>query len=122
MTTSPPTPADPRAALRRGVYLLLVALAVGDITGRLWAVNSVDGVRLEKRLNDDGSRDAGAARAADLAARHPGTVRLVELRGNFGKSAALAAGFERATGGVVFTHRSVQPPSSASKPTVRRIR
>ncbi|MFM8951726.1 MAG: glycosyltransferase family 2 protein, partial [Planctomycetaceae bacterium] len=52
---------------------------------------------------DDGSRDAGAARVAELAARHPGLVKLVELRGNFGKSAALAAGFERAAGEVVFT-------------------
>jgi hypothetical protein len=58
MTTSPLTSADPRAALRRGVYLLLIALAVGDITGRLWAVNSVDTVRLEKHLNDAARKQA----------------------------------------------------------------
>jgi hypothetical protein len=57
MTTSPPT-SDPRAALRRGVYLLLVALAVGDITGRLWAVNSVDTVRLEKHLTEEARKKA----------------------------------------------------------------
>ena len=58
MTTSSPSPDDPRAALRRGVYLLLVALAVGDITGRLWAVNSVDTVRLENHLNEETRKKA----------------------------------------------------------------
>ena len=52
---------------------------------------------------DDGSQDDGAARVTELAALFPGQVRLIELRGNFGKSAALAAGFEHATGDVVFT-------------------
>ena len=42
---------DPRAALRRGVYLILIAVAAGGITGRLLAVNSVDLVRLEQHLN-----------------------------------------------------------------------
>jgi hypothetical protein len=40
------------------VYLLLVALAVGDITGRLWAVNSVDTVRLEKHLTEEARKKA----------------------------------------------------------------
>jgi glycosyltransferase involved in cell wall biosynthesis len=52
---------------------------------------------------DDGSTDRGAARVAELAADHPAEVKLIELRGNFGKSAALAAGFLHATGDVVFT-------------------
>ncbi len=52
---------------------------------------------------DDGSRDNGSARVAELATAYPGEVKLIELRGNFGKSAALAAGFEHATGNVVFT-------------------
>jgi len=52
---------------------------------------------------DDGSQDDGVARVTELAAAFPGQVRLIELRGNFGKSAALAAGFEHATGDVVFT-------------------
>jgi hypothetical protein len=58
MTPSPSPPTDPRTALRQGVYLLLVALAAGDITGRLWAVNSVDTVRLEKHLNDEARKKA----------------------------------------------------------------
>lgn len=51
---------------------------------------------------DDGSRDASVARVEELAAAHP-EVSLVVLRGNFGKSAALAAGFDRARGEIVFT-------------------
>ena len=38
------------ARLRWGVYLLLIAVAVGNMTGRLLAVNSVDKIGLEKRL------------------------------------------------------------------------
>ena len=58
MTPSPPTPAEPRSALRGGIYLLLVALAAGNVTGRLCAVNSVDTVRLEKQLNDEARKKA----------------------------------------------------------------
>ena len=41
---------DSRARLRWGVYLVLIAVAVGNMTGRLLAVNSVDKVGLERRL------------------------------------------------------------------------
>jgi len=51
---------------------------------------------------DDGSTDESAARVEELAASHPEVI-LLQLRGNFGKSAALAAGFERARGEIVFT-------------------
>jgi hypothetical protein len=43
------TPDDSRARLRWGVYLVLIAVAVGNMTGRLLAVNSVDKIGLEKR-------------------------------------------------------------------------
>ncbi|MCA9592871.1 MAG: glycosyltransferase family 2 protein [Myxococcales bacterium] len=51
---------------------------------------------------DDGSRDESVAVVEELVEKHP-EVRLVELQGNFGKSAALSAGFSRAQGRVVFT-------------------
>lgn len=60
MPTPPATSPDARAALRRGVYLLLIALAAGSITGRLAAVNSVDTVRLEKYLNDEARKQQPA--------------------------------------------------------------
>lgn len=51
---------------------------------------------------DDGSTDGSVAKVEELARSHS-NVTLIQLRGNFGKSAALAAGFERARGEIVFT-------------------
>ena len=51
---------------------------------------------------DDGSRDRSVKIVEELVAERP-EVRLLELQGNFGKSAALAAGFSEARGDVVFT-------------------
>jgi glycosyltransferase involved in cell wall biosynthesis len=51
---------------------------------------------------DDGSTDGSVAVVERLIEAHP-EVRLVQLRGNFGKSAALAAGFDHARGDVIFT-------------------
>jgi len=51
---------------------------------------------------DDGSTDNSVAVAERLVKAHP-QVSLLELQGNFGKSAALAAGFTRARGRIVFT-------------------
>jgi hypothetical protein len=44
------TAEEKSARLRWGVYLVLIAVAVGNMTGRLLAVNSVDKIGLEKRL------------------------------------------------------------------------
>ena len=49
---------------------------------------------------DDGSRDETYARLAALAAGDP-RLRLVQLRRNYGQTAALAAGFDHARGEVV---------------------
>lgn len=51
---------------------------------------------------DDGSRDGSARVIATLAARDP-AVGYVRFRRNFGKSAALDAGFRRARGEIVVT-------------------
>jgi glycosyltransferase involved in cell wall biosynthesis len=51
---------------------------------------------------DDGSRDGSLRVAEQLVSERP-EVHLLELQGNFGKSAALAAGFSEARGDVVFT-------------------
>ncbi len=74
-----------------------------ELCERIAAATRPLGRPFEVIFVDDGSRDQGAALVAELAAAHPGEVKLVELRGNFGKSAALAAGFEHASGDVVFT-------------------
>jgi len=51
---------------------------------------------------DDGSSDETAARLREAAGRYP-ALRAVRLRGNFGQTAALAAGFDLARGGLVVT-------------------
>jgi glycosyltransferase involved in cell wall biosynthesis len=51
---------------------------------------------------DDGSRDGSWAEVRRLAAADP-RVRGIRLRRNFGKAAALTAGFQAARGDVVFT-------------------
>ncbi|GMW01275.1 MAG: glycosyl transferase family 2 [Candidatus Hydrogenedentota bacterium] len=51
---------------------------------------------------DDGSTDGSRDLLHTLAREHS-AVKIVELRGNFGKSAALAAGFAKAEGDLVFT-------------------
>lgn len=61
-----------------------------------------DGESFEVLFVDDGSTDGSVAEVEKLVEEHP-EVRLVELQGNFGKSAALAAGFLRVRGRIVFT-------------------
>ena len=51
---------------------------------------------------DDGSTDESVKVTEELIAENP-EIKLIQLRGNFGKSAALAAGFLEAEGDVVFT-------------------
>lgn len=45
------------ARLRKGVYVVLMVLSVGQITGRIFSVNSVDMIRLETRLKGEGRDD-----------------------------------------------------------------
>jgi glycosyltransferase involved in cell wall biosynthesis len=60
------------------------------------------GESYELVLIDDGSRD-GSVKVAEQLVAERAEVKLLELQGNFGKSAALAAGFTEARGEVVFT-------------------
>jgi glycosyltransferase involved in cell wall biosynthesis len=53
-------------------------------------------------LVDDGSRDGSYEVMCALREKYS-TIQIIRLRGNFGKSAALAAGFAHADGDVVFT-------------------
>jgi hypothetical protein len=48
---------DPHAPLRRMVYALVIAISAGGMVGRIFAVNAVDTVRLEKYLKDQGRKD-----------------------------------------------------------------
>ncbi|MBC7954048.1 MAG: glycosyltransferase family 2 protein [Rhodospirillaceae bacterium] len=59
-----------------------------------------DRFRWEFILVDDGSRDGSQAIATGLLAQEPRLV-VIELRGNFGQTAALQAGFDHAVGDIV---------------------
>jgi glycosyltransferase involved in cell wall biosynthesis len=52
---------------------------------------------------DDGSRDGSAAILEDLFACDPAHVRVIQFRRNFGKTAALNAGFANARGQIIMT-------------------
>lgn len=60
------------------------------------------GAPFEVIFVDDGSRDGGDQVLAALARDHE-SIRVVRLRSNFGKGAALTAGFREARGDVVIT-------------------
>ncbi len=58
-------------------------------------------LRYEIVYVNDGSRDGSAARLAEFAHAHPETVVYVNLRRNFGQTAAIAAGIDHARGEIV---------------------
>lgn len=73
---------------------------VEELVDRLAQVTRSLGEPAELILVDDGSRDGTAARLHELTARYP-ELRALELRRNFGQSAAMTAGFEHARGQLV---------------------
>ncbi len=92
-----------------GPRLISVVIPVFDereslepLAGELLPVMGGIGVPFEVIFVDDGSRDGGDAVLAALARDHE-EVRVVRLRSNFGKGAALTAGFREARGDVVIT-------------------
>jgi glycosyltransferase involved in cell wall biosynthesis len=52
---------------------------------------------------NDGSRDASWSNIQDLVQQYPTLTKGIKLRHNFGKSAALAAGFRHSQGKIIFT-------------------
>ena len=54
-------------------------------------------------LVDDGSTDGSPQRLEELAGADPAHLVVVELRRNFGQTAAIAAGIDHATGDVIVT-------------------
>ena len=76
---------------------------LAELYARIAAVvNEQVGKEFEVIFVDDGSSDGSVAVVEEIIAEH-GEVTLIQLQGNFGKSAALAAGFDRAQGEVIFT-------------------
>ncbi|MFP5285911.1 MAG: glycosyltransferase family 2 protein [Thermoanaerobaculia bacterium] len=72
-----------------------LARRVADVLDRL-------GRTFEIVFVDDGSSDGTPRRVREARARDP-RVKLVRLRRNFGKAAALCAGFDHCTGSIIIT-------------------
>lgn len=73
-----------------------------ELADELLPVMQRVGTPFEVIFVDDGSRDGGDQVLAALARDHE-SIRVVRLRSNFGKGAALTAGFREARGDVVIT-------------------
>lgn len=84
------------------VPVLNEAGSVAELTSRVLAVAASMGRSVELIFVDDGSTDGTSERIRELHRADP-RVRLVRLRRNFGKAAALTAGFDRARGRLIVT-------------------
>jgi len=76
--------------------------SVGELHGQLSAMLATLPQAAEIIFVDDGSRDSTPERLEELYRQDP-RVRVIGLRRNFGKTAALVAGFREARGHTVFT-------------------
>ena len=106
---NPPAPSLAHAAAPPGELDLSVLVPVLDEAGtveelarRVSEVVEGLGLTFEIVFVDDGSRDGTAERVRAARERDP-RVKLVRLRRNFGKAAALTAGFDRSLGRLVVT-------------------
>ncbi len=84
------------------VPVLDEADSVLELAARVAALLDRLGRSFELVFVDDGSRDATPARVREAHERD-GRVKLVRLRRNFGKAAALSAGFDHCNGRLVLT-------------------
>jgi glycosyltransferase involved in cell wall biosynthesis len=98
----PPAAARPLVSVIAPVYN--EEAVIGEFVTRLGTV--LDGLRdrydSEVVLVDDGSRDGSLARMKALAEKD-GRLRVLELRRNYGQTAALQAGFDAARGEILIT-------------------
>jgi glycosyltransferase involved in cell wall biosynthesis len=95
-------PATTEVDLSVVVPVLDEAATVEELASRVAAVLDPLGLSFEVIFVDDGSRDDTPQRVR-RAHEHDARVKLVRLRRNFGKAAALCAGFDHSSGRVVVT-------------------
>jgi glycosyltransferase involved in cell wall biosynthesis len=97
-----PGPDQRRGSLSVVVPLLNEAPTLEPLYRELESALGSSGIEWEVVFVDDGSTDGSYRELVRLHAAHL-NVRVVRLRRNFGKAAALAAGIEVATGNVIVT-------------------
>jgi|CXWL01.1.fsa_nt_gi glycosyltransferase involved in cell wall biosynthesis len=96
------TPLEPPPQISVLVPVLDEAGSVEELAVRVAQVLDRIGKSFEIVFVDDGSRD-GTPERIRAARERDGRVRLLRLRRNFGKAAALSAGFDYARGALVVT-------------------
>lgn len=104
-SVTPAAPLEPEAAVLDVTVLVPVldeAGTVAELAARVTRVLDGLGLAHEIVFVDDGSRDGTAERVRAARLADP-RVKLVRLRRNFGKAAALTAGFEISRGRLVIT-------------------
>jgi len=73
---------------------------VGELAESVAAVMEKEGINYELIMVDDGSTDGTKEELRQVQANQP-RMKIIELRRNFGQTAAMAAGFDHARGEVV---------------------
>jgi len=101
---APPSPAGAAEELDISVLVPVLdeAETVEELGARVAAVLDGLGASFEVVFVDDGSRDGTAERVRAAHERDP-RIKLIRLRRNFGKAAALSAGFEHSRGRLIIT-------------------
>ena len=94
---APPPPEPTELDITVIVPVLNEAETVAELSERVAAVLERLGKSFEILFVDDGSGDGTPARVREPGQRDP-RVKLVRLRRNFGKAAALSAGFDHSIG------------------------
>lgn len=74
-----------------------------ELYTRLTATLDQLGKPYEIIFTNDGSTDNTSAMLAEMHARRPGVIRVIEFNGNYGQHMAIMAGFERVRGEIVIT-------------------
>ena len=100
-TKTPAVPHTPSVSIV--VPLLNEAESIPELAASIRATLGRMRTPYEMIFVDDGSTDGSFDVLADLHAKLPETVRVVRFRRNFGKSAALSAGFKEARGEYIIT-------------------
>lgn len=102
MKTAPDITPGSRPSISVVVPLFNERAALDELYGRLSAVLGDATSTYEILFVDDGSTDGSLARLKEFRASNP-SVRYIRFRRNFGKSAALAAGFRSARYRIIVT-------------------